>query len=167
MKERVLSLLLWWRGSSRRPSDPIVCSCATSRSVVIPAAPDRVNQRPFPLGDAAGICASTLTSITKSGFPAPSKIPSARRLALLQRGSWSSTIAQDHPASTGSPVSGRRGYSGLPTTVQDKANAVSIPELVCQEQIQKSLSFHCGGAVSTGLRLFRFDCCVKRSRSCR
>jgi hypothetical protein len=40
------------------------------------------------------------------------------------------------PGSTGSSISGRRGYSGLPTTVQDKTNAVSTPELVCQEQIQ-------------------------------
>jgi hypothetical protein len=38
VKERVLSLLLWWRGSSRRPFDPIVCCCATSPSAGNPRA---------------------------------------------------------------------------------------------------------------------------------
>jgi len=28
VKERVLSLLLWWRGCRRIASDPIVCGCA-------------------------------------------------------------------------------------------------------------------------------------------
>ena len=36
MKERVLSLLLWWRGCRRIASDPIVCGCPPLDQRVIP-----------------------------------------------------------------------------------------------------------------------------------